>query len=65
MPEWKHYEEEMLNKAYVFTDLPKQMIGIHETAKNLIKNQYSFRNELYRPFRLESFFKSRIDYQDI
>ena len=65
MPEWKHYEEEILNKAYVFTDLPKQMIGIHETAKNLIKNQYSFRNELYRPFRLESFFKSRIDYQDI
>ena len=65
MPEWKHYEEEMLNKAYVFTDLPKQMIGIHETAKNLIKNQYSFRNELYRPFWLESFFKSRIDYQDI
>ncbi len=65
MPEWKHYEEEILNKAYVFTDLPKQMIGIHETAKNLIKNQYSFRNELYRPFWLESFFKSRIDYQDI
>lgn len=65
MPEWKHYSNEILNKAYVFTDLPKQMIGIHETAKNLIKNQYAFRDELYRQFRLESYFKSRVDYQDI
>lgn len=66
MPEWKHYADDDLNKAYVFTDLPKQMIGIHDTAKNLIKSQYVYRNEmLYTPFSLESFFKSRIDYQDI
>ena len=66
MPEWKHYADDALNKAYVFTDLPKQMIGIHDTAKNLIKSQYVYRNKtLYTTFHLESFFKSRVDYQDI
>lgn len=38
MPEQKHYSDEMLNKAYVYTDLPKAQIGIADTAKNLIKN---------------------------
>ncbi len=66
MPEWKHYENEILNKAYVFTDLPKAEIWIHETAKNLIKNQVWIRkNEIYKHFSLESFYKSRWDYKDI
>ncbi|MCP4523676.1 MAG: DEAD/DEAH box helicase family protein [Candidatus Gracilibacteria bacterium] len=66
MPEWKHYENETLNKAYVYTDLPKAEIGIGETAKNLIKNQIGIRNnDLYKHFSLQSFYKSRGDYKDI
>ena len=66
MPEWKHYESEILNKAYVYTDLPKAEIGIWETAKNLIKSQIWIRNkDLYKPFSLESFYKRRWDYKDI
>lgn len=66
MPEWKHYDNEVLNKAYVFTDLPKAEIGIWETAKNLIKSQIWIRNnELYKQFSLQSFYKSRWDYKDI
>lgn len=38
MPEWKHYSSEALNKAYVYTDLPRAEMGVGETAKNLIKN---------------------------
>jgi len=66
MPEWKHYKSEILNKAYVYTDLPKAEIGIWETAKNLIKNQIWIRNkDLYKPFSLQSFYKKRWDYKDI
>lgn len=66
MPEWKHYENGILNKAYVYTDLPKAEIGIWETAKNLIKSQIWIRNnDLYKPFSLQSFYKSRWDYKDI
>lgn len=66
MPEWKHYEDEILNKAYVYTDLPKAEIGISETAKNLIKNQIWIRNkDLYKHFSMQSFYKKRWDYKDI
>lgn len=66
MPEWKHYENEVLNKAYVYTDLPKAEIGISETAKNLIKNQIWIRNkDLYKHFSIQSFYKKRWDYKDI
>ncbi len=66
MPEWKHYENDTLNKAYVYTDLPKAEIGIWETAKNLIKNQNWVRNtDLYTDFSLLSFYKRRWDYKDI
>ncbi len=66
MPELKHYQNEILNKAYVYTDLPKAEMWIGETAKNLIKNQIWIRNnELYQDFSLESFYKSRGDYKDL
>ena len=66
MPEWKHYNNEILNKAYVYTDQPRWEIWIHETAKNLIKSQIWIRNtDLYKPFNLQSFYKRRWDYKDI
>lgn len=66
MPEWKHYINDVLNRAYVYTDLDKASISIKQTAKNIIKSEIGYRNlELYKDFRLESFFKSRTDYKDI
>jgi type III restriction enzyme len=66
MPEWKHYNNDILNKAYVYTDLDKTSISISQTAKNIIKNQIGYRNEdLYKDFTLSSFYKSRSDYKDI
>lgn len=66
MPEWKHYKNEVLNKAYVYTDLKKAEIGIWETAKNLIKSYIWIRdNDLYKYFSLQSFYKKRADYKDI
>ncbi len=66
MPEWKHYNNEILNKAYVYTDLPKAEMAVWETAKNLIKNQVWIRNkEFYKNFTLQSYYKSRWDYKDL
>ena len=66
MPELKHYKNEILNKAYVYTDLPKAEIWIWETAKNIIKSNIWYRrDDLYKDFSLQSFFKKRADYKDI
>ncbi len=66
MPEQKHYENEILNKAYVYTDLPKAQMWIWETAKNLIKNLIWVRdNKKYIDFKLPSFYKKRADYKDL
>lgn len=66
MPEQKHYKNEILNKAYVYTDLEKAEISIWQTAKNLIKNIIAYRKEeLYKNFSLKSVYKKRIDYKDI
>jgi type III restriction enzyme len=45
MPELKHYEENSLNVAYVYTDLERANIGIHELAKNLIKDKFAKRRD--------------------
>jgi|GEM_PF-2622678 len=66
MPERKHYTNDILNTAYVYTDLDKSSISINQTAKNIIKSEIGYRNsELYKEFSLESFYKSRSDYKDI
>lgn len=66
MPEAKHYESAELNIAYIFTDLQKAEIGVWETAKNLIKIQIANRKEdVFKHFYLDSFYKSREDYGDI
>lgn len=66
MPEAKHYDEYSLDRAYIFTDLPKAEIAVAETAKNLIKNLIAERkDDIYKKFYLTSTFKSRWDYKDI
>ena len=61
MPEQKHYkDEEALNKAYVFTDLVKESVSVGDSAKNIIKQDYVFRDEeLYKDnsFLLKSFYQ--------
>ncbi len=60
MPEQKHYEDEILNKAYVYTDLEKNSILVQESAKNMIKNNVAIaKMDLYKPFLLPSTYASR------
>lgn len=66
MPEQKHYSNEILNKAYVYTDYQRAEMWIWETAKNIIKNIISTRDDKkYIDFNLPSFYKKRIDFQDL
>ncbi len=65
MPEQKHYNEHILDVAYVYTDLERAMIGIHEMAKNLIKDKFSKRKEIYENISLPSTFLRRTEYNDL
>ncbi|MBR0133822.1 DEAD/DEAH box helicase family protein [Candidatus Saccharibacteria bacterium] len=66
MPEAKHYAEDALNKAYVYTDLPDITIAPDDTdAKNLIKTQFSYRREDISNIALPSVFIHRTDYGDL
>ena len=66
MPEAKHYAEDALNKAYVYTDLPDIRIDADDTdAKNLLKMQFSYRKEGISDVSLPSVFIHRTDYGDL
>ncbi len=65
MPEQKHYDDPDLDVAYVYTDLERAHIGIHEMAKNLIKDRFSTRNEGYQSIGLASDYLKRVEYNDL
>ena len=66
MPEARHYAEDALNKAYVYTDLPDIKIDADDTdAKNLLKMQFAYRKEGISNVSLPSVFIHRTDYGDL
>lgn len=66
MPEAKHYAEDALNKAYVYTDLSDITIDSDDTdAKNLLKMQVAYRRENISNISLPSVFIHRTDYGDL
>ncbi|VVB58664.1 Type III restriction enzyme, res subunit [Candidatus Anstonella stagnisolia] len=58
MPELKHYENEMLNKGYVFTNLPKVEIA-QDIAKEYITVYESRRSSIYTNVDLPSIYLKR------
>ncbi len=66
MPEARHYIDDSLNKAYVYTDLPDITIAHDDTdAKNLIKMQVAHRRDDISNIELPSVFIHRTDYGDL
>ncbi len=65
MPEQRHYSENSLNIAYVYTDLERASIGIHELARNLIKDKFARRKEEYKDISLMSTYLRRTEYNDL
>lgn len=66
MPEAKHYENEILNKGYVYSNIKNIDIKKEDYNPNILKNLHSDRiNEKYTYLQLKSYYKQRLDYGDI
>lgn len=65
MPEAKHYKNEVLNIGYIFTNLQEIHVKREEYNPNIILSLSAHRIATYKPVRLQSYFRSRVDYGDI
>ncbi|MBO5138112.1 MAG: DEAD/DEAH box helicase family protein [Bacilli bacterium] len=67
MPEAKHYPDDALNTAYVYTNIEKEKMKIEkETCEGVvIKNDYSKRKSIYEPINLLSYHRNRPNQGDI
>jgi type III restriction enzyme len=63
MPEFKHYKNEDLNRAYVYANLEK--IEIDEEALEYLKTKKAVRKGIYRDLNLESVYLMRGEYNDL
>jgi type III restriction enzyme len=65
MPELKHYDNEIMNKAYVYTNFAKINIETGEASK-YIKAKQSKINPIYENIVLpKSIYLKRLDYNDL
>lgn len=65
MPEQRHYGNETLNKGYIYTNLRSIEVKKEEYNPNIIKHLKANRVKGYKPIKLQSYYKSRVDYGDI
>jgi type III restriction enzyme len=64
-PEAKHYQNEELNKAFVYTNLDKVSIADDESSQKFFQVHPVHRKSPYKPIKLPSIYLSRIDYGDL
>jgi len=65
MPQQKHYEDESLNTGYIYTNLRSITVSKEEYNPNIIKHIKATRKKAYKLLKLQSYFKSRVDFGDI
>jgi type III restriction enzyme len=65
MPEQKHYSEEKLNKAYIFTNLESFDVKKEDYNPNIINHLKAIRTKEYLQLNISSYFKARADYGDV
>jgi type III restriction enzyme len=65
MPEVKHYDSEVLNSAYVYTNLEDIKIKQDEGSQSFFNVSPSHRESSYEPIQLPSVYLSRVDYGDL
>ena len=64
MPEAQHYNNEVLNKGYIYTNIQSIEIKKETYNPNIIKSLYTKRKDI-GDFKLKSYYKNRISYNDI
>lgn len=65
MPEAKHYENDMLNQAYVYTNIDRVSVAQDGTSENYFKIHRAIRNDKYKNIDLPSVYLRRIDFGDL
>lgn len=65
MPEQRHYENEILNRGYIYTNLKSIEVKKEEYNPNIIKHLRAERVSNYKPIKLKSYYKARADYGDV
>jgi len=65
MPEHKHYDNEAINKGYIYTNVQSITVAKEEYNPNIIKHLKATRKAIYKPLKLQSYYKSRVDFGDI
>ena len=65
MPEAFHYKNDVLNKAFVYTNVKSFEVKEEKYNSNIIKSVFVKRGENYKSLKLRSYYRNRIDYGDI
>lgn len=65
MPEAIHYKNDNLNKGFVYTNLKSIDVKKETYNPNIIKSIYCKRKEIYKPLKLRSYYRARVDFGDI
>ena len=65
MPEQRHYDDEVLNRGYIYTNLKSIEVKKEEYNPNIIKHLRASRIAGYKPIKIESYYKARADYGDV
>lgn len=65
MPEAKHYQDEDLNRSYVFTNVQSIAIKPEIYNPNIIKSLTAKRSKKYTTTYLKSYYHNRVDYGDV
>jgi len=65
MPEGEHYDNDELNKAYMYINTNEFDVKHEDYNPNIIKSIYSTRKDIYEDIKLKSYYLNRINYGDI
>lgn len=65
MPEAKHYQNDELNRAYVYTNVKSLEVKNEVYNPNIIKSILVKRDDIYKTLKLRSYYRNRIDFGDI
>lgn len=65
MPEAKHYDNDVLNQAYVYTNIDRVSVAQDGTSENYFKIHRAIRNDKYKNIDLPSVYLRRIDFGDL
>ena len=65
MPEAEHYEDDNLNKGFVYTNVKSLKVEKETYNPNIIKSVVVKRKDIYEPLKLKSYYRNRVDFGDI